>query len=160
MLYLIRHGQALQHVVDAERPLSARGEADIARLARFLTNSGVQPRLLLHSGLRRAAQTAQLLAAALGGEVRCDPGIGPLEPVGPFIGRLADLGPDVIVCSHMPFLGDLASTLLCNAAESSGIAISPGTMLCLDRKELVWTMRWMLPPAVLLQQAATNAETR
>ncbi len=67
-LYLIRHGETDWNVEgryqgQADPPLNAKGLAQARQLAGALQNSGIQ--LLYTSPLRRAAQTADILARAL-----------------------------------------------------------------------------------------------
>jgi phosphohistidine phosphatase len=64
-LYLVQHGEAVAEDVDPARPLSATGQSDVTKVARFLAASGLSVSQVLHSGKLRAEQTAALLAAAL-----------------------------------------------------------------------------------------------
>ena len=68
LIYLIRHGEtpgnAARIVQKPEVPLSQRGEAQAARLARRLANAGITA--ILASDLSRAAMTAEHLSRALG----------------------------------------------------------------------------------------------
>jgi broad specificity phosphatase PhoE len=67
-LLLIRHGETPLNVArvlqPADTPLSARGQAQAAALARSLVNQGL--RVVLSSDLPRALQTAQAVAQACG----------------------------------------------------------------------------------------------
>ena len=66
MLYLIRHADAAAGEMDAERPLTAKGRNQVARLGRFLKAAGIgQPQEVWHSPLARAQETAELLAQGL-----------------------------------------------------------------------------------------------
>ena len=64
-LYLVQHGDAVAKDVDPDRPLSDQGRADIQRLAEWLANQHVQVAQILHSGKRRAIETAELLRPLL-----------------------------------------------------------------------------------------------
>ena len=59
MLFLIRHADALDGDIDAERPLSPKGLKQVRHLARFLKESAsVEVREVWHSPLVRARETA------------------------------------------------------------------------------------------------------
>ena len=64
-LYLAQHGEACAKDIDPERPLTDQGRDDIERLAAFLARAGIQVERVIDSGKLRAAQTADLLAAAV-----------------------------------------------------------------------------------------------
>ena len=69
LLYLIRHGLANWPSwggPDDERPLTPEGARLIQAEGAALARLGLQPDLILHSPLRRARQTAELVAEALG----------------------------------------------------------------------------------------------
>ena len=68
-LCLVRHGLAnwpSWQGVDAERPLNPAGIRLIRAVGPRLASLGLRPDLLLHSPYRRAQQTAEILAEALG----------------------------------------------------------------------------------------------
>src|SRR5438876_10642854 len=70
-LLIVRHAEAVpanaRGVSDRDRPLTANGERAFRAAARGLARLVPAPDLLLASPLRRAQQTAALLAAAWGG---------------------------------------------------------------------------------------------
>ncbi len=150
-LYLVQHGQALAKEVDPQRPLSDDGQADIARLASFLSSAGIPGPRVVHSGKKRAQQTAELLAAALA--PRCSaqahPGLDPHDPPEELAAHLAACSEDTMVVGHLPFLARLAMHLVGGAHEEL-ISFRPGTALCLERMESSrWSLAWMIPPELL-----------
>ena len=74
-IYLIRHGEtalnASRTLQPADTPLSPRGEAQAAAIARRLVDAGVVA--IVSSDLPRAAQTATAIAAACGLPIRWEP---------------------------------------------------------------------------------------
>ena len=68
-LFLIRHAHALPHEIDAERPVSERGQA-ITRLvsAYFKKNGKLTPKQVWHSPLQRAFETAAADGTLLTGQ--------------------------------------------------------------------------------------------
>ena len=70
-LYLIRHAPAEEPsqtapAVDDERALTEKGKARMVRTAAALKRLSVRPELILTSPLRRALETAALVAEGLG----------------------------------------------------------------------------------------------
>lgn len=67
-LIIVRHALAQGGLGDDfSRPLTGQGLADAARAGQWLAGSGLQPSRLVSSPARRAIETAQALATALGG---------------------------------------------------------------------------------------------
>ncbi len=76
MLYLVRHGIAVPSgtpgLPDAERPLTAKGERQMKRIAKGLKRLDVRPDRIVTSPLPRARRTAEIVAAGLGLESRLE----------------------------------------------------------------------------------------
>jgi len=91
-LYLVQHGEAVAKEVDPDRPLSERGLRDVEKMALFLRRGGIGVGRILHSGKRRAEQTAQVLAAAIlpGDQPESVEGIKPNDDVASFGEKLDD----------------------------------------------------------------------
>ena len=67
-LYLVQHGDALAKDIDADRPLSEKGQSDVKRIASFLAGR-MEVSRVMHSGKTRAQQTAELLADSMASEL-------------------------------------------------------------------------------------------
>jgi phosphohistidine phosphatase len=67
-LLLIRHAQAADAPVDADRPLTERGARQAAAIGSWLERSGPAPDRVLVSPARRAAQTWERARALLGAD--------------------------------------------------------------------------------------------
>ena len=76
--YLVRHGEAEREEVDPERHLTHRG-ADVAqRIAgEAVTDLGVRPAGIFHSGKARARQTAEIWGGLVGTDVAEADGLAP-----------------------------------------------------------------------------------
>jgi phosphohistidine phosphatase len=151
-LYLVHHGEARPAEVDPERPLSVAGEADVRRIAAFLAGSGVRVARVLHSGKRRAEQTAGGLAAALA------PGIAPASRGGlnpndlteSLALEVAGWQEDTMLVGHLPFMARLVSRLVAGRENAGVVAFEPGSVVCLLRTDQgAWTIAWMLRPGLL-----------
>src|SRR5262249_13982705 len=85
LLYLVRHGIAAEisaKVRDAERGLTADGARKMTKIAHGLKRLGVAPDVILSSPLRRAEETAMLLAEVLSPErpIEMQPLLAPGTP--------------------------------------------------------------------------------
>jgi phosphohistidine phosphatase len=151
-LYLVQHGEALPAEVDPKRPLSVAGEADVRRIAAFLAGSGVRVARVLHSGKRRAEQTAEGLAATLAPGIAPESraGLNPNDSTESLALELAAWQEDTILVGHLPFMARLASRLVAGREDASLVAFEPGSVVCLLRTDQrAWTVAWMLRPGLL-----------
>ena len=147
-LILVQHGDSLPAEADPERSLSAKGRADVARLAAFLKGRAQVARIW-HSGKPRARQTAELLDAAVGTGARVEarPGIDPLDPVEAVAAEVQGWEEDALVAGHQPFMGKLVARLVRGTAEPEVVRFDPGTAICLERAaDGRWIVQWMLRP--------------
>jgi phosphohistidine phosphatase len=151
-LYLIQHGEAKSKEEDPDRPLTAQGAADAAKMAGALKPLRLCVRAVWHSGRARAAQTAQAFAAAVTadeGVVQRD-GMGPKDRVGPIRKRIERSDGDLMLVGHLPFLARLAGRLLTGKGSIQPVAFQYGGVVCLERNDDgAWQVRWMLTPEAL-----------
>jgi phosphohistidine phosphatase len=71
LLYILRHADAdTQAATDDERRLSEKGARQAEQVGRFCDSHGVRPALILTSPVRRALQTARIVAEELEAELR------------------------------------------------------------------------------------------
>lgn len=148
-LYLIQHGKSLSKDVDSGRPLSPEGEKEVARIANFLQNAGVEVNTILHSGKIRAHQTAEILAEALFCEdsVVTTEGINPNDPVIDFANTLDRINRDTMIVGHLPFMARMVSLLVIGHEDSPLINYKPGSVVCLEKDENHhWLIQWMIRP--------------
>jgi len=151
-LYVVQHGQAVDKDVDPKRPLSEPGRGDVERMASFLGRAGIRVARILHSGKKRAEQTAALLAAAVGSSRPPEKtsGIDPLDPTDEFARAVSRWTEDTMVVGHLPFMGRLVSRLLIGDAAAATVAFQPATIVCLERgEEGGWSLAWMIRPELL-----------
>uniref|UniRef100_A0A7C4QTQ6 Phosphohistidine phosphatase SixA n=1 Tax=Schlesneria paludicola TaxID=360056 RepID=A0A7C4QTQ6_9PLAN len=133
-IWLMRHGEAADPDTacsDAERALTARGQGQVAAMARWLAGRGAAPDLILHSPLRRARETAESFAAQfptgvpLAEEVVLAPGMQPAA----LWHVLQRFELNCVVCvGHQPDIGGCATTWI----GGGGLAFRPGTLAMLS----------------------------
>jgi phosphohistidine phosphatase len=150
-LYLVQHGGALAEDVDPERSLSPEGIADVERIAGVAKGYAVRVSRIEHSGKKRAAQTAEIFAAALAppGGVGPRAGINPMDDVVPVAGQ-AEAAADLMLVGHLPFLEKLASYLVTGSSDRRVFRFQNGGIVCLDREdeEQGWFIKWALMPEI------------
>jgi phosphohistidine phosphatase len=151
-IYLTQHGLAVPTDVDADRPLSEQGRADVRRLAGLLDEAGIRVGEVLHSGKTRAEQSAAILAEALlpRGQPQAHAGLGPKDPLEQVSPEIAFWSVDTLIVGHLPYLGRLASLLLASDPDRPLLAFQPGAMACLERgAQGQWLLAWMVRPELL-----------
>ncbi len=154
-LYLVQHGDALPKDADPERPLSAKGRADAAKMAAFLQSAEVSVDEVVHSGKTRAEETATLLAQAVwpGHKPLKMDGLAPNDSTDHLAHATGAAGGDVMAVGHMPFMGRMAARCLSGSEEGTQVAFEPGTVVCLERTgdgaQGDWALCWMLRPSMI-----------
>lgn len=151
-IYLVRHGEATSKAADSRRPLTAQGRQDVEKMAAFVKGLDLQVEEIRHSGKTRAAQTAEILGAALapsGGVVE-GVDLDPNDPVKPLKRELSKRDEDLMVVGHLPFLARLASELLGATKSKQVVTFPPAGMACLERGEDgTWSVCWVTGPDLL-----------
>lgn len=152
-IYLVQHGKPVPKDVDPERPLSEEGINDVEKLASFLFNSGRHAKKILHSGKRRAMQTAEIMASKLDPENQplVQKGIGPLDDVRPIAEEILRKRENIMIVGHLPNLAKLASFLITGNESPPVVTFQEGGIVCLhyDEEEQKWSIAWMLVPEII-----------
>ena len=124
-LALLRHAKSSwddRRIPDHDRPLAPRGLRDAPRMGERVARRGLEPDLLLASSARRAGQTAELVAPALGDPPISTDGTIYLASPGTLLelirGQSDDIGTLVLV-GHNPGFTQLANMLLPDLALSN-----------------------------------------
>ncbi|HXX64326.1 MAG TPA: phosphohistidine phosphatase SixA [Bacteroidota bacterium] len=157
-LYLVRHGEAAPLggtvLSDEDRPLTPEGERNVAAVARALARLDGDVKTILSSPLRRAVQTAEILASARGGATQVKvtshlaPGFSRRELLAEI--RALGTGVSIIAVGHQPDLGSLLSHLVSDSKVLS-VAIPPGAVLRISSAhgQGVSSLQWLLSPEAL-----------
>ncbi|MGH7265980.1 MAG: phosphohistidine phosphatase SixA [Candidatus Rokuibacteriota bacterium] len=147
-VYLARHGEAVAGGVDAARPLSARGREEIQRVGRLAARLGFRVGEIRHSGLLRARETAEILAAHLqpAGGVRETTGLRPDDD--PWIAAAESEAPEgpLMLVGHLPHLGRLAAALVTGDPERAVVRFRTGTIATLTRAGGGWLVAAVTGP--------------
>ncbi len=149
--YIVQHGLSLPKDRDPEKGLAPEGIEDVRRIAEVSRNYGVKVERILHSGKKRALQTAEILADVLKpeGGIKEIGGINPLDDVVEFAFQV-DFQANTMVVGHLPFLERLTSFLITGQKEPIVFKQQNGGILCLDRIENQDTpcIMWAIMPLV------------
>jgi phosphohistidine phosphatase len=145
-LYLVRHGDNNAVDIDPDKNLSEQGRKDLAKVADVLKNAAVFVEEIYHSGIRRSIQTAEILAGAvqLNGKIKEHDFLKPNDPAEKMAHELEERNADLMIVGHLPYLGKLASYLLSGLEQSDLIEFERGSVLCLERFNRKWQVKWML----------------
>lgn len=147
-LYLIRHGDAVSELIDAGRPLSEIGRAQVARVAAQAMAKNVQPVTIYHSGILRARQTAEILSQQLhpvGGVALLDCLRPEDDPAGT-AALLESRAESILLVGHLPFMNRLVGLLVKGDAERTVIDFGPATLVCLAKPGTGWAVKWCVAP--------------
>ncbi len=150
-VYLVQHGKSVAKEIDPEKSLSEEGITQVKRIADVAAGYRVNVSQIIHSGKKRARQTAEIFAQALHPPegVAAVSGIDPLDDVGAFARQL-DLAAHRMVVGHLPFMSRLISHLVIGSADIPVFKVQNGGIICLDRdldRDSV-LIKWALMPEI------------
>lgn len=158
-LYLLRHGIAEDltpdnMLSDADRSLTAKGRQKTRRAAQALVALGISFDRILSSPLKRAQQTAEIVARGMNCRKRlelCEH----LAPAGDprklieTLNRISPAPESVLLVGHEPYLGRLVAMLVFGQC-GEGVTIKKGAVCNLEAKRLKYarcaTLEWLLTP--------------
>lgn len=150
-IYLVQHGESLGKEIDPQQSLTQKGTTEIEHLSHFLSHKKIGIARLLHSGKRRAEQTASILATnlAFSEQIEFHQGLEPLDDVNPIVTEINQQQHNMMLVGHMPFIGKLIGKLVMLDEDTSLVAFVPGTIVCLERtNEGKWLINWIKRPDI------------
>ena len=162
-LFLIRHAIAEplgkeNQFSDDKRALTTEGSSRMREVVKGLVALGVQLDLIMTSPLKRAVQTAEIIATGVGlnkKEIKQSGNLAPGAPAKQLFGEIKTYaGVEAIaLIGHQPDLGALISRIIKGDAGSVSIQLKKGGVCCLNVTETVPTLRgdlmWLLTPRQL-----------
>jgi phosphohistidine phosphatase len=150
-LYLVQHGLSLPKEQDPERGLSETGMSDTRRIADVAKGYKVKVSAIVHSGKKRAWQTAEIFAAALCPEngVKQQDGLAPTDDV-TVLCKTTDSHRNVMYVGHLPFMERFVSHLVAGRMEPPVLKFQNSGIVCLDRDPDTgnWSIKWTLMPNI------------
>lgn len=158
-LYILRHGIAEElgsrkNLKDADRALTAEGEQKLRKVARAMIKLELSFDLVLSSPLRRAQQTAAIIAEhlELSKAIELSDALAPSGSARKLIDLLRHLQPSVdkvLLVGHEPYLSELISLLIFGENVTSVVMKKAGlcklSTLALSHGRCA-QLEWLLSP--------------
>jgi phosphohistidine phosphatase len=140
-VYLVRHGEANSKDVDPERHLSGRGADQVRQIATdAVSDLGVRPALVVHSGNARARETAEIWSGLIGADTAEGDGLAPNDDPSIWATRLEAEADDVMLVGHLPHLERLVGLLVTGDADAAVAGFPAGGLVGLERTGDGWVV--------------------
>jgi len=167
ILYLLRHASAGHHVAnpaqDEKRPLDPQGIEQCTQMGRALNALDVHVDAVVSSPLKRATQTASLVANEIGfdGKLQLTPALRPsaqMEAFRELLDKHAKLEA-VLVVGHNPSLSQFLSLLISEGASESSADLKKGAIARVDLSGRMGILKWVLTPKIVQTLSVTTAKS-
>ncbi len=153
-LLLVQHGISAHKDVDPEKGLTEHGRVETERIAGVAKSYDVRVARIIHSGKKRAAETAAIFQDILAVEVPLEMvfGINPQDDVRVFAEMFSSES-NLMVIGHLPFLQRLVAYLLTGSEDFKIYQFQNSGIVCLDTSEgmdgkIEWFIKWTLNPRI------------
>lgn len=151
-LFLVQHGISASKDIDPERGLTDIGKEETKRIAQVAKGYNIPVQKIVHSGKKRAEQTAGIYHEALILEtpMQMIVGINPMDDVRKFAASIAPRE-NLMVVGHMPFMERLVSFLTTGQEDMRVYQFQNSGIVCLDveeGKDANWFIKWTLNPNI------------
>jgi phosphohistidine phosphatase len=166
-IYFLRHASAGQRMSnpkkDERRPLDQEGIEQCRLMGRVLAALNLQVDAIISSPLKRASQTAVLVANEMGheGKLQLDAALRPDATFSRFWELLdryrnADA---IMVVGHDPNLSEFLGRCISRGAGAAQVGLKKGAIALVEQKRNSAVLRWCLTPklAAVLQAASTTS---
>jgi phosphohistidine phosphatase len=171
-IYFLRHANAgepnFDSAKDEKRPIDKLGIEQSHNVGHALAALDVSPDVIISSPLRRATQTAAVVANELGHEdkVIIDAALRPESSYEKFqdLLRRHSRRDAIMVVGHNPSMTEFLNTLLFNGATLNAVELKKGAVAKVEkgsRKPAV--LKWCMPPKVvrsIQQDSATSSRPK
>jgi len=167
ILYFLRHASAGHHVAnpaqDEKRPLDDQGIEQCSQVGRALNAMDVHVDAVISSPLKRATQTASLVANEIGfdGKLQRTPALRPnaqMEAFRELLNKNAQLEA-VVVVGHNPSLSQFLSLLISEGASESSVELKKCAVARVDLSGGMGILKWLLTPKMAQGLSATTGKS-
>ena len=161
-LYVLRHGEAGKRLPagsnDSERALTVTGKQEIEKIAEALQELGIKFDFIATSPLKRASQTAEIVAKALKVKKGKLEGWDELKPEGKrpeMYRRLSQFKQQssVLVVGHEPYLSTMIGEIVFGNGTGNNIVLKKAGLARVDvtsfQPNIKAELRWLLTPKLL-----------
>ncbi|MEA2114051.1 MAG: phosphohistidine phosphatase SixA [Thermodesulfobacteriota bacterium] len=153
-LFLVQHGISASKDIDPEKGLSDLGIEETNRIAMVAKGYKIPVQKIIHSGKKRADETAAIYHQALALETPMEmiSGINSLDDVRSFASGI-EPQENWMVVGHMPFMERLVSYLTTGSERIRVYRFQNSGIVCLDVEGEVdkvadWFIKWTLNPDI------------
>ena len=153
-LFLVQHGISAPKDIDPEKGLSDLGREETHRIAQVAKGYKIPVQKIVHSGKKRAEQTAGIFHEILTLKTPTEEisGINPMDDVRIFAATI-EPEENVMVVGHMPFMERLVSFLTTGSENIRVYKFQNSGIVCLDMErgednKQDWFIKWTLNPAI------------
>jgi phosphohistidine phosphatase len=156
VIYFLRHASAGKRVVstskDDRRPLDEEGILQARYMGRMLANLDVQVEQIVSSPLKRALQTASLVANELAVEtaVQIDDALLPEADLAKFQAMLSRFRQyeSVMAVGHNPSMTEFLSKTISAGAGAAQIEFKKGAVAKVEVSGRSGTLHWLVTPKI------------
>jgi phosphohistidine phosphatase len=169
IIYFLRHASAGKKVLspnkDERRPLDQEGILQTRYIGRMLAALDVQVEAIVSSPLKRAMQTASLVANELAFEARvqADDALLPESGFDQFRSMLARLGKyeEIIVVGHNPSFTEFLSKSISRSSGAAQIEFKKGAVAKVEMEGRNGSLHWLVIPKIArVLQSSLKASSR
>jgi len=150
-IFLVQHGKSLSKDQDPEKGISKIGVEETERIAQVAAGYKVKVKRIVHSGKKRALNTAEIFSRHLTPVEGVEKGEGlkPLDDVTLWAAKLAP-GADLMLVGHLPFMEKLTGFLTTGSEGITPFKFQNSGIVCLDRHSDSdqWFIQWSLTPNI------------
>ena len=159
-LYILRHAEAGKRLParakDVDRPLTEEGKEELKLVAKAIRNLDIKPDLIVSSPLKRAKETAEIVAKAIGSKAKPELW-DELKPEGSrdaFLKRLSSVKREstVLCVGHEPYLTQLIGDVMHSQTRPTMVLKKAGVArlsLKSFSPKAEGELKWLLTPRLL-----------
>ncbi len=167
IVYFLRHASAGQHLMDprkdAKRPLDKDGIEQCGYVGRALAAIDTQVDIVISSPLKRATQTASLVANEIGheGKLQIDERLRPGATFADFRKLLDQYAryEAIMVVGHNPNLSEFAGHSICGDTGQNAVYLKKGGVARVEVGRQRGVLQWCVTPKLVREIYATAAES-
>jgi phosphohistidine phosphatase len=148
-LFLVQHGLSLPKDQDPEKGLSKKGVENTKKIAEVAKFYEIQVSTIVHSGKKRAKETALIFSETLGIKRPSEQidDIKPMDDVKAFCDK-TELKSGLMIVGHLPFLEKFVSYIITGQQDLRIYKFQNSGIVCLDHEQDNWFIKWTLNPDI------------
>ncbi len=165
IIYFVRHASAGQKKLsgkkDEKRPLDSDGVQQCTQMGRILSSMEIGVDAIISSPLKRATQTASLIANELGyeGKLHIENALRPEAKYDQFRDLLRTYSKHeaVMVVGHNPNFSDFLGRTIAGSGERAHVDMRKGSVAKVENKQKKYLLDWLLTPRLAKAVVDANA---